>query len=61
MKATEYIPAIPGIGLWGYIPHLIPFLICLAFAHVTHPSTGMGLFTFIKSYLACRMRKRTFL
>ncbi|KGP78385.1 hypothetical protein P364_0128820 [Paenibacillus sp. MAEPY2] len=61
LQVINYIPKIPGIGTVGYIPHLIPFVICLAFAHIKHPSTGQDLHRFLMGYVSCRYRKRTFL
>ncbi|MBY3621125.1 hypothetical protein M2444_004740 [Paenibacillus sp. PastF-3] len=61
MKLGGIISPIPGIGPFGYIFHLIPFLICLAFAHIKHPRTGLSLHKFIFNYIHCRIRKRKFL
>jgi len=60
LKLYQILPPIPGIDYWGYIPHTIPFLIALAFAHIKHPGTQMGLLTYIKNYVSCRLRKRVF-
>ncbi|CAM3299545.1 hypothetical protein [Paenibacillus tundrae] len=61
LQAIQYLPKIPGIGTVGYLPHMIPFVIFLAFAHVTHPSTGQQLHHYLLGYLLCRRRKRSFL
>ena len=61
MKLATYLPPIPGLGYWGYLPYWIPFVVAVVFAHGKHFGTGLSLGKYLFSWIACRKRKREFL
>lgn len=61
MKLFTYLPPIPYLDIYGYLPHILPLLICIMFAHLKHPSTGMSLSVFVVNWFKIRRRKRKFI
>jgi hypothetical protein len=60
MTLVHSIPAIPRIGIWGYVFHAIPLILGLAFAYGKHTKTGMSLWNYVVSWVNVRRRKRVF-
>ena len=59
-KLAALLPPFFGVEVWGEIPYWLPFLVCLAFAHLDHPPTKLTLGEYVFSWIKCRRRKRVF-
>jgi len=60
MTLIHSIPPIPGIGAAGYLLHVMPLAVGLAFAYGKHTKTGMSLWNYAVSWVSIRRRKRVF-
>ncbi|CAI8944713.1 PrgI family protein [Brevibacillus sp. IT-7CA2] len=57
---TSHIPPLPFVGYWGYLPHLIPFKIALAFSFLKHPSTDLPLGKYVSMWFQFWRRKKVY-
>ncbi|WP_139490088.1 PrgI family protein [Brevibacillus dissolubilis] len=60
MKLATYLPPVPYIGLWGYLPHGLPLLGAMLFAHIKHPSTDLMLGKYLSLWFAFHRRKKVY-